>query len=60
MLEIAITNDGLLKPEILNEIYDESLEFSNIFAAYLSANKKKTLRAWVLIKYFFILFNVIE
>ena len=40
MLEDAITNDGLLKPEILNKLYDEALELSNSIVAYLGAIKK--------------------
>lgn len=43
MLEDVITNDGLLKPEILNELYDEALELSNSIVAYLGANKKESL-----------------
>ena len=44
MLEDAITNDGLLKPEILNELYDEALELSNSIVAYLGVNKKESLK----------------
>ena len=41
MLEDAITKEGLLKPEILNELYDEALELSSSIIDYLGANNKK-------------------
>lgn len=44
MLEDAITNEGLLKPEILNDLYDEALELSSSIVGYLGANKNESLK----------------
>ena len=44
MLEDAITNEGLLKPEILNDLYDEALELRSSIVGYLGANKNESLK----------------
>ena len=45
MLEDAITKEGLLKPEILSELYDEALELSNSIVQYLGTSKKDSLNS---------------
>lgn len=43
MLEDAITKEGLLKPELLSELYDEALELSGSIVQFLGASKKDSL-----------------
>ncbi|MCC3860045.1 DUF1465 family protein [Pseudemcibacter aquimaris] len=44
MLEDAIDNDGQLKAEILEELYQEALELSSSIVEYLQSNKKTSLK----------------
>lgn len=44
MLEEAITPEGQLKPEILEELYEEAIELSSSIVEYLGSNKKTSMK----------------
>jgi hypothetical protein len=44
MLEDAISGDGLLKAEILEELYSEAMELSSSIVEYLQSNKRESMK----------------